>query len=821
VYVTLDRTLRTETQQKQFAEQNAELAAHLAEQAEQLRVDITERKKAEQQQNAMTAGLRAVAAVTDELIACPDVDTLFRRAVELAREKLGLERCAIFVEEDGQIRGTFGTDRYGRTTDEHTQQWPTNATWVKRLELPAPQGPRWVVVQEPHLEWDGQQSMQIGEGWIAVTPIRSAHRLIGLLVNDTAISHAALDAVKQEVVATFCSSLGNITERKRVEEEILQRNKALAALNQAGQALNKLAEPSEILRLIYITIGQVLDNSNFYIALYDEANELISFPVYTMDGQLKSATSRPFGNGLTEYVIRTRAPLLIPHDVTDTTEKLDIAPIGRSAESFLAVPILVGEKVIGIIALQDYDKANVYNATHVELLSTFASQAAIALENARLFSLLTLEKEQLELLYRLSHHLAESLDVRTVAEWALEGTCAVTRALLGVVWMQEPSPTGESDILRLSAVAGYGTKMAKSAIQQRVVQVGEGLAGWVAAQRQPTLVDDVTENEHWFTVQGVDDWVRSCLSVPLLSGDKLVGVLSIYSNQLAFFDKDAFRLVESIAGPVAVAMANARLFQAEREQSRRLQESQAQLIQAEKMAALGRLVASIAHEINNPLQAVQGCLTLAGEELESRLRREKLARYLNMAEKEIERIANIVRRLRDFYRPSRQGTQPTDLHAVLESVLALTGNQLQNNNVVVKREWADGLPLIQANPDQFKHVFLNLALNAADAMAEHGGTLRVRTALDQLPSQRGQGLLPAVRIEFSDTGSGIPPEMLPHIFEPFVTTQPDKPTPTPDKTALGLSISYAIVQAHGGQITVTSEVGVGTTVTILLPLSGT
>jgi two-component system NtrC family sensor kinase len=235
------------------------------------------------------------------------------------------------------------------------------------------------------------------------------------------------------------------------------------------------------------------------------------------------------------------------------------------------------------------------------------------------------------------------------------------------------------------------------------------------------------------------------------------------------------------------------------------------------MGALGRLVASIVHEINNPLQAIQGSLTLAQEELESSARREKLARYLNMAESEIDRVTNIVRRLRDFYRPARQEFQLTEVHAVLESVLALAGKQLQHSNVTVEREWEDSLPLIQANPDHLKQVFLNLVINAVDAIAarcqpdsQTGGTLRVRTTLDWMQRQDGKGTLPAVRIEFSDTGEGMPPEILNRLFEPFLTTKKDG-------TGLGLSVSFGIIQAHHGQITVASQVGVGTTFTILLP----
>jgi two-component system NtrC family sensor kinase len=198
---------------------------------------------------------------------------------------------------------------------------------------------------------------------------------------------------------------------------------------------------------------------------------------------------------------------------------------------------------------------------------------------------------------------------------------------------------------------------------------------------------------------------------------------------------------------------------------------------------------------------------------------------LDIAEQSTERIAQIVRRVSDFYRPTRQAMRPTDLYAVLDNVLDLAGESLQRANVTVVRDWMSGVPFIQANPNDLRQVLINLALNAVDAMTSplgeggQGGILRVRTALDEIHPREGAPQ-PAVRIEFSDTGKGIPPDLLPHIFEPFVTTRPDMAVSAPDKAALGLSISYGIIQAHGGRITVTSQVEVGTTFTIVLPVSG-
>lgn len=276
-----------------------------------------------------------------------------------------------------------------------------------------------------------------------------------------------------------------------------------------------------------------------------------------------------------------------------------------------------------------------------------------------------------------------------------------------------------------------------------------------------------------------------------------------------------------------VAMENVRLYETQREQYRRLQESQEELIRIEKMAALGRLVASIAHEINNPLQSVQGFLNLLQEELNGRRRPEKLTSYLEIADGEIDRISAIVRRMRDFYRPasleqqtpgslddfyrSAQGEfQPVDLHATLESVLLLANKKLQHSQIKIEIEEVQVLPPIQANPDHLRQVFLNLTLNAIDAMPQ-GGILRIKTTLDQAVLQ-GDEPQPAIRIEFADSGVGMSAETLAHLFEPLFTTKEHG-------SGFGLFTSQTIIEAHRGRIVAASQVGEGTTFTIWLPIN--
>jgi len=186
----------------------------------ELMEDVTERKRAEASQAAMVEGLRTVLSMADELIACPDVDMLFRRAIELSRERLGLERCSIWIDKGDHVQGTYGTSLKRETTDEHHCRFPKDEVWSERLRRRGADDPRSTIVEEPHSEWDGEKMVGIGYGWIAVTPIQSSSReVIGVFCNDGAITGAQADRVKQEIVTVFCSLLGNIVARKRAEAE--------------------------------------------------------------------------------------------------------------------------------------------------------------------------------------------------------------------------------------------------------------------------------------------------------------------------------------------------------------------------------------------------------------------------------------------------------------------------------------------------------------------------------------------------------------------------------------------------------------------------
>ncbi len=230
----------------------------------------------------------------------------------------------------------------------------------------------------------------------------------------------------------------------------------------------------------------------------------------------------------------------------------------------------------------------------------------------------------------------------------------------------------------------------------------------------------------------------------------------------------------------------------------KLREAQLKLVQNEKLAATGTLSASIAHEINNPLFGIQGCL----ERILKRLPEDDSDRRLvELAMRESQRIARLVEALGDFHRPTDQTKAPVDLIGVLDDVFLINGKYLQSANVALVRKLPATLPTVWGTRDQLQMVFVNLVSNAVEAMPD-GGTITVDARIGDS----------TVALHFSDTGKGIKADALQRLFEPFFSTKPEV-----KGVGLGLSISYGIIKRHGGEIRVSSEPG-HTEFVVVLPV---
>jgi len=289
----------------------------------------------------------------------------------------------------------------------------------------------------------------------------------------------------------------------------------------------------------------------------------------------------------------------------------------------------------------------------------------------------------------------------------------------------------------------------------------------------------------------------------LLKGrDRVLGWLTLGRRS----DKDELgvqdrQLAQALTNQAASALENTRLYAELKRSAEALERSQRRLIQSEKLAATGRLAASIAHEINNPLQAIKNCLELildgvgAGEPLDRT--------YLDVAMNELERIQGTIQQMLDLYRPVKEQMGPVDLNAAVAGVLALMAKQLESHQVEAETRLDRAESQVMGHDDQIRQVLINLILNAIEAMPD-GGQLTVAT------DQDSSGL---VTMQVTDTGVGIAPENLARVADPFFTTKPKG-------VGLGLFICHEIVERHQGVLDVTSQVGRGTTVTIRLPAAG-
>lgn len=562
--------------------------------------------------------------------------------------------------------------------------------------------------------------------------------------------------------------------------QLRARYERLSLLHQVGTVIHSTLDAQEALLLIVREAVRVMRASSGSVVLVNPTNGFLE--IHASQGLPSSAADLKLrvGEGITGWVARTGQPVRCG-DVTRDSRYVMVRP---EVKSELAVPLEVNGVVRGVLNV-DSDRAEAFGAADQELLAALAVQASGAIRNTWLFEQLRLKAQLFESLASVSRTINSTLNLDEALSAVTREACMLMGAKMCSLMMLDET----REWLDLRASFGAG----QSYVRKPRLSVGESLLGSVVRRKKPVQVENVQVSGRYQNVEVArSEGLVSLLSVPLLFGGEAIGALSVYTARPYAYSNDEIRILSAFAELSAIAIEKARLYE-------RIVDVEEQLRQNEKLSALGLLAAEVAHEIRNPLTVMKMLYHSLNLEFPPSDPRAEDARV--MGEK-IEHLNKIVERILDFARSSEPQLAPVDLNRLLEELCLLVRHKLTHQGVRLDRRLQPNLPRVLADETQLEQVFLNLILNAAEAMPE-GGTLTISTSSDE-PSG-------GVAVEISDTGGGMSEEQRREAFRSLLSTTKEK------GTGLGLAIVGRIVEAHHGSVSIKSSHGLGTAIVVQLP----
>jgi len=576
-------------------------------------------------------------------------------------------------------------------------------------------------------------------------------------------------------------------------------------LNQASRALASTLDLNTVLEQTMVEVKALLGAQGASILLHDPVHGELIFGAVAGPGSEKVAGTRmPVSSGIAGWVVREKQPILVDDAQRDRDFYAGVDYLtGLTTHSLVAVPLMYKRRVVGVI--ESVNKARgTFDQHDVELLEALASSAAIAIENAQLHAETEWRAKQSAMLYDLDRAVTASLrrsDVYYAFSRHAARLLAYDRMSIAL-W--------EGDEMHVAYVAGEVE--IPPGVETRL-PLKTSAAGWVVTQGQPLLRHSLSADARFIEDEPlIAGGIRSEVAVPLRVKRRTIGTLSMSSRQVDAYEPDCLPTAQSMADQLAAAIENARLHEDLQAQLDALHEAQARLVQSEKLAALGEMVAGVAHELNNPLTSIFGYAQL----MQFGNLSEETRRHIDRIVDQTRHAASIVRAMLDFARQHPPERKPVQISDVLTSTLDLLGYELRQDNMTWITQFSPGVPVTMADPHQLQQVFVNMVNNARQAMrdARHGGHLIITIEVGPSAFIKDRpGAAPVIRIIFRDDGPGISPDTLPHIFDPFFTTKVGG-----GGTGLGLSICHGIISEHGGHIWAESQPGEGATFFIELPI---
>lgn len=670
------------------------------------------------------------------------------------------------------------------------------AGWVVSSRRP-------LVIDDIRSQWD---SLPVKPGERGTPNETASYIGIPLLIKAEAIGVMALQRFpaapftpdEQRFLFALAQQVAFAVDNARLHEQSQRNSAKQMLLYQASRRIAGALNLDTLLKAIVDALGNDLRFRRVLVMLLDpESNELRPAAASADAARLVTPAYHPsVDKGLMGLAAQTGQTQQSHDPRRDTLfDQVD----DSIAEPKVAVPIKSGSNMIGVLNVESGD-GRAFAPDDVRMFEAIADQLAVAIENAQLFASAQERLARINALQNIEVAILSTMNLTDRLDLILEHAVTQMRADVGIIYMRDPLTQ------ELYGLRQRGSRDLKAFRSMRL-KPGEGAAGWVMERGEPLYVPDVRRDARWLRGTAfMTEAIVSYLGVPLRVEDRTIGIIDVATRQPRLFTDEEINFFNTLASHAAVAIENARLYEQTQAQLDQLRNTQDRLVESERRAAIGELVAGLAHEINNPLTAIVGHSQLLLESMPGDTASDQWRGELDTISVAAQRIARIVQEFVTL-------THVESGHAELVNFNALVSHAVQQfegrddaQDVAIITTLPPEPLMIRANPQLIGQVLYNILTNAIEAMP-HGGRIDVQAGLS-----KGQMIFCSIR----DSGYGIPSADLKRVFEPGYTTKVESGVVR--GIGLGLYTAERIIKSNGGAIWLESQQGKYTSVTFTLPL---